>query len=188
MSSRITLALCGLMVAMLAAGCQKNGGSGGPEVGTTTPVPILDHLGGNDAGLIMPGVTLVNSAAELEKLGSQDLIAKNVDLDSYSLIVLSVGQQSSGGYWAWITGVQRDGDRLYVQGIVNRPAEGEVTTEAITHAYDAVVVNKISAATVHPEIESTTGQTRPGVAPLPADMEEPAKEPAPAAPMENGGM
>lgn len=126
----------------------------------TTAVAIAAHYRGNDAGFTQPGVFLINSQQELEKRGSTELINKSVDFENQTIVVLALGEQKSGGYWAHIDAVQNLGERLYVQGFANQPAVDEMTTQQITHPYAAAVVPKIFAV-VQPEITSVRGQPMP---------------------------
>ena len=122
------------------------------------PVSVLRRYNGTDPGLKEPLLLLVNSAQDLESLGSYDLAVHAVDFDKESLVLLALGEKPTGGYWARITGVQREGQQLYVQGLANRPSQDQAVTQALTYPYDAVVISKIRHAKVLSEIESLMGK------------------------------
>ena len=142
----------------VGAGCQSV-----ERTATTAvvPVAIADHHHNNDPGLPSHEVVLVNSRRELEALGSTDLVNTDIDFANTSLLVLSLGGKPTGGYWVCITGVQRQGEKLYVQGVVNQPGPDEAVAQTVTHPYCAVETEKIYGTTVYPEIEAVTGMAMP---------------------------
>ncbi len=144
------------------AGCSSSGGAASKsqsDVLAVAPVSIVSRTAGSDAALKDTGVYLVNDAAALEKFGSDELAKIEVDFASQSLIILAQGEQSSGGYWVHINGVQTLGDIIYVQGVANIPGQG-ATTQALTHPYEAVVVAKVKG-TIVPDIAQVVGQEHP---------------------------
>lgn len=122
------------------------------------PVTVLRRFNGNDPGLKEPMVRLISSAGELESLGSYDLAVQSIDYDKESLLLLALGEKPTGGYWARITGVQRKGGLLYVQGLANRPSADAAVSQRLTYPYDAVVIRKIRNARIRSEIESVLGK------------------------------
>ena len=129
----------------------------------TDPVPVLRRASGSDAGVMTEPleVTLINSADQLAAAAGDKLASLAVDFEHESLLVLSLGEQATGGYWVRMTAVQQAGDGLYVQGVVNVPAEGEPVTQGLTHPYDAVVIAKSMAKMIHPEMKNVAGQAPP---------------------------
>jgi len=125
------------------------------------PVPIKRQTQINEPGLKQMGVLLINSQEELERLTPEadSLVEVKVDFSRESLVVLCLGERPTGGYWARITGVQRDpqSDALYVQGVANQPGADDVVIETLTYPCDAAVVPKVPARVIHPEIDSSTG-------------------------------
>lgn len=175
MSGTRVMWLAGVAAAMLV-GCQAQQGN---KSGPTEPVAILGRLHANDPALKQPEVILITSRAQLDKTGSSELSHLNVDFNRQSLVVLALGEKPTGGYWGKITGVQRKGDELYVQGVANRPAVDQVTTQVLSYPIDAVVVpRQDKVRVVESEIESVSGQALPADAPAP--MAAPAPKPVPA--------
>lgn len=126
------------------------------------PVQIIHRYSGEDTGLTELGVMLVNSHEELQTLASQELIQHEIDFEEHSLIVLALGRQSTGGYWAKITSAQQSNRELFVQGIANAPAPDAMTSQAETFVYDAVVIDKVSAGIeLRPEIDASEGELMP---------------------------
>jgi len=152
----LALGLClGLTTGL---GCKNNQR---PEVSPMTgvqPLVIQRQFTGNDAGLTQPDVMLVNSAEELETKGSEDLRSKEIDFSEHSLIVVTMGQRNTGGFWAHIESAQLVGDQLFVQGSVNKPAADAMVTQQITYPYAAAVIPKVAEdVTVVPELDQLQG-------------------------------
>ncbi len=175
---------CLLAVSLgLLAGCESTGGL--PSNATT--LTLLRQSAGDDSNVNDAGVWLLNSAKDVQGTGSTTLAAVKVDFNTESLLVLTLGQRPTTGYWARINAVQRAGDNVWVQGTANKPAKGDVTTPSMTTPYVAVVVAKIPAGgKVRSEIDSVTGKPVPPLAPpvvVPAPAAKAAAPaPAPAAP------
>lgn len=154
----VTTLTLALAVAM-AIGCestQSGGDSGAKEIS------VRYH--GDDAAFPWPEVYVIQSKAQLEKMNSKELAdIEYIDWDKSTVIVLAAGEQSSGGYWAHITGVDVKDGKLFVRGMLNKPAEEAAATQAITYPYCAAEVAKFDASglTVVPEITEVTGQDRP---------------------------
>lgn len=164
MPSRLSLPLVVLTLALglTLVGCQ--GAAKSSAAGKAQPVQILRTQTGSDAGFQAPQVLLINSAEELSATGSQELSKLSPSFETESIIVLTLGQQKSGGYWAQILGVQVQGNQIFVQGIANRPADEEATTQALTYPYAAVVIPKLHGE-IRSEIESVVGHPAPEAAP-----------------------
>ena len=120
--------------------------------GKTRPVTILSHVDGSDTGFSDAGVQLINSADELQARGSGMLNAVAVDFRDQSMIVLALGEQPTTGWAARITGVQRAGNAIYVQGTAYSPGENDVVGQSLTYPVAAVIVPKLRAEMIHPEI------------------------------------
>ena len=141
----------------VATGCQSNHSAAkGIE-----PLTVLRRFEGNDPGLTQPGVVVVNSREELQALGSVRLADQQFDFERESVVVFTLGQRPTTGYWANIDAVQKIDGELFVQGIANRPSDKQVTATVLTIPYSAVVVPKTGATQVRREIESTTGWASP---------------------------
>ena len=146
-----------LALVTAATGCQST--NTGPT--DIKPVAILRQFEGNDPGLREADIVVINSQQELNALGSQRLGDTPVDFNRESLIVFSLGERQTTGYWANIDGVQYKDGTLYVQGIANKPSDRQVTASVLTHPYSAVIVPKVAANDLRREIESTTGWATP---------------------------
>ncbi|WP_432798524.1 protease complex subunit PrcB family protein [Poriferisphaera sp. WC338] len=119
------------------------------------PVAIKSKTHGSDKAMNETGVTLVKSDEEWDALGMQ---GDKPNFNEESVVVLSLGEVPTGGYWARITGVQQVGDVLYVQGIVNQPGSEEVVTEAIEYPYCVAVIEKVDANDVQYDVQEVSGQ------------------------------
>ena len=67
------------------------------------------------------------------------------DFDRHDVIVLSLGEQPTGGYVADITALQRVGDTVYVEAVASAPGPAAEVTQAVTHPFSAVIVDKLPA-------------------------------------------
>ncbi len=123
-------------------------------VSGTMPVMILDQMQGNDPGLTAPDVLIIKSMDELAATGSQELVTQKIDFEKYTLVVLALGTQNTGGYAAIITGIQVEGDTLFVQGRALRPTPDAMVTQVITYPYAAALIPATQATRVKAEIQS----------------------------------
>ena len=67
------------------------------------------------------------------------------DFARHDVIVVSLGEQPTGGYVADITALQRVGDTVYVEAVASAPGPAEEVTQAVTHPFSAVIVDKLPA-------------------------------------------
>lgn len=148
---RIVIACLTLFTAMTLAACGTTPSSATP--GQTKAVTILRHIDGSDAGFRDPGVQIINTADALETIGSGLLASVDVDFKRQSMIVLALGEQPTSGWAARISGVQQAGTTLFVQGTTHTPGDGDVVSQALTYPVAAVIVSKVQADVIHPEIE-----------------------------------
>ena len=108
-------------------------------------VPILAKITGQELPISNPMLGRVNADA-VSKLDLPERFADNgfeLNLDQHSVILLSLGEQATGGYAADIIALQRSGDELFVQGTATAPAEQTAATQAKTYPFAAVVVDKL---------------------------------------------
>ena len=155
---RYALTACVRTAAHTLAGCGSTPPHGAAAGG---PVTIEGLYEGPISGVDQPGVSLITSTEQLQSLQSATLAAIPVDFSKQALVVLALGEQPTGGYWARITGVRVDGNALVVRGLANRPAPDAMVTQALTTPYCAAVISPPGAATVRSEIESVVGQQPP---------------------------
>lgn len=151
----ILLVLCASITTALPA-CKPQGIIEIPDR-EPHPVVILEHFTGSDPGLKEPVVMLINSLDDLKELGSEKLIDEPIDFKKQSLLLVSLGERPTDGYWTKITAVQRQERALYIQGIANRPRDDEPVAQTLTYPYAAVTIKKVYSAKVRSEIESAQG-------------------------------
>lgn len=123
------------------------------------PVPILQTMMGNDSQIQAPGVTRITSKHQLDALGITPAV--NVNFDKQTLVLAALGKQPTTGYWVKITGVSQVGNKLYVQGLANKPAKDQQTAKHVTYPYCLVLIPKTSATDLASDIQSVVGQAIP---------------------------
>ena len=120
-------------------------------------VPVLQRLPGEfagpmvDSGLRTPIELAVTDAAKWQEIWTQ-LVSRrrpvpalpNVDFDRSTVVVVSIGQQRSGGHAVHIDGVERLGERWRVRYTVVAPGTGCITTSAIQAPADVALLSGAS--------------------------------------------
>lgn len=161
MSKWITLATLPVFaVALSFTGCESapKESAAPAAVQSIQPVAIVSQTHGSDLALTQPMVKLITTQEQLDALGAESLAGLEVDFAQQQVVLVTLGSQPTGGYWTKITAIQQLGDTLYVEGLANAPAEGDVVTEALTYPYAAAVIPATSATTALSDIQSVTGQ------------------------------
>ncbi len=154
----ITLALFMIALATAASvGCKARGGLGEVRSGRTVPMTVLRSASGSDAAVCTAGEWLINSDEALAALGSSQLNDLGVDFVTESLVVITLGEQPTGGFWLRIDGVSRGDRGLYVHGVANRPGDEASQVQMVTCPFAAVVIEKTISAVIRPEIRSVQG-------------------------------
>lgn len=125
------------------------------------PVNLLYKTIGGDPALKDPGLTLINSQAELDALGAKDLLGREVNFHNEQVILATLGEMPSAGYWINVTSVTQIGDALHVYGQANRPGPEEMTGQLLTYPYCAVIVPRTTATLVRDQIDSVQGLEPP---------------------------
>lgn len=125
------------------------------------PVGILHSVVGGHPGLTQPGLKLITSQAQLDALGEDDLIGRPVNFNNEAVVLATLGEMPSNGYWINITSVYQEGDTLQVYGQANRPSGDAMTGQVLTYPYCAVVVQRSGATTATDQIESVEGMDPP---------------------------
>lgn len=153
-----------LFALLLMVACESQPETDTPElnVENVQPVPILSQTTGDNQALQNATTELIRDEADLQALGVESLGDLNVDWDQQDVVLVALGEQPTGGYWTRITGIQQDGDELYVQFTANAPAEGQAATQALTYPYAAAVVPETGAEVVLSDPTEVIGQTAPG--------------------------
>ena len=129
-----------IITASLTSGCDSTskvavkGGTG------TEPVELLRQTNGSNDAFAKIGGYLINSADD----SAADLSSLSPNYDTESVIVVSLGEVPTGGFGVTITGVQKQGDKVFVQFTTSQPAADAVVTQAISHPYAAVAVPKVT--------------------------------------------
>jgi hypothetical protein len=66
--------------------------------------------------------------------------APAVDFETETVVFLFGGQRSTGGYSVDVRGVTMEGDTLVIDGSVQGPPPGAITTQALTSPYAVLAV------------------------------------------------
>ena len=145
-----------LLVALaVAGGCRQ------PVAPTPTrtlqPVVIHEHHTGDDLPAA-ESIMLINSQAQLDALGHKRLSELKLDFSRQSLLIVTLGTQTTTGWWVRIDSAQQDGADLYFQGVANAPGEAQTVAPRVTHPFAAAVISKVQNVRLHPEIESVQGK------------------------------
>ena len=117
----------------LAAGCEPKPTGKAVAVGQTTPVPILAQFAGSDGGFATAQAMIIQSADQLDALGSQDAVDLEVDYDAQSLVLVTLGEMPTDGY-----------------GVTNFPVAHGMGP-FITYPYAGAVIAKTDAGRVQVE-------------------------------------
>jgi PrcB C-terminal len=125
------------------------------------PVDILHSVVGGHPALKEPGLKLITSQAQLDALGVDGLIGRDVDFNNESVVLATLGEMPTAGYWINITAVNQEGDLLQVYGQANRPAADAMAGQVLTYPYCAVVIQRTSATTVRDQIDSVEDEDPP---------------------------
>jgi hypothetical protein len=72
----------------------------------------------------------------------------DVDWDKHMLIVVTAGVQPTGGYRVEITDVTKGDDTMTVRWKLHKPKPGDLTTSALTHPAEMVLVEKFAGTVV----------------------------------------
>ena len=128
----------------------------GPQA--VEPVEIMESMSVEASTFSEPGAYLFKREQDFESYRRGRLVDLEVDWDDSDVVVLALGSQPTGGYWAKIRSAQRVGPTLYIQAVANRPGPDEMVTQALTFPVAVAVVEKSAAGTVVPEVDSVTGR------------------------------
>lgn len=102
-------------------------------------VPFQVVARGQNGGELQGGLKVFRTARAFEEFAKevgQDIpkrLVKEVDWDKDQIVVVSAGQQPSGGYSVDVKRIQTiDIQRLVLEAVVNKPAPGSINTQALT--------------------------------------------------------
>jgi uncharacterized protein YceK len=154
-----------LVLCFTLTGCGKvtviNSNEQGTEVTAASTLMIEQQVTGQSMALKLPNVFLINSEEQINATRSKQLKDLKIDFTKQSIVLIALGEQKSGGYWVNITGIQpAENGNAYVQATVNKPSKAQMTTQALTYPFAAIVTGKITGNVI-PEIESVEGQPMP---------------------------
>lgn len=124
-------------------------------------VRIIRQLQGDHLSFSEPTIKLINDHNELFALGIDELSDLRANFRQHSLLIVAAGQKPTSGYWIYVTGLQVQGESLFFQGMANKPSQADMVAQVLTYPYTAVLISKVRAQRVHPEIESVTGADPP---------------------------
>lgn len=157
-----TLALILLVSLLTLTGCETMSNEMPYQtMDLAEPVEVLYKAVGGHPGLKEPGLTLIRSQAELNALGTDDLIGRDVNFLNESVILATLGEMPTAGYWINVTNITQEGDVLRVYGQANRPGGDEMAGQVLTYPYCAVVIPRTGATTLRDQIESVEGEEPP---------------------------
>ncbi len=125
------------------------------------PVEVLYKAVGGHPALKEPGLALVRSQAQLDALGADDLIGRPVNFNNESVVLATLGEMPTAGYWINVTTINQVGDALYVYGQANRPGPDEMAGQVLTYPYCIVVIPRTGATTLRDQIDSVEGAEAP---------------------------
>ncbi len=125
------------------------------------PVEILHTVIGGHPALKMPGLALITSQSQLDELSDDDLVGREVNFYNEAVVIATLGEMPTNGYWINITTIHQEGDNLYVYGQANRPSPDTMAGQVLTYPYCAVVIPKSGASAVRDQIQSVEDQDPP---------------------------
>lgn len=144
----LLLTACGTDPAPAPATRTAAPASAGPTL--AVDVPILGKVSGDQLAGDDYGVKLMDVAGLVGTGLGQAFASAGVDLDPgrHSVVLLALGEQSSGGFVADITALQHKGGTLYVEGTATAPADDLPTTAVLTRPFAAVAIERVPVGTV----------------------------------------
>lgn len=125
------------------------------------PVDAIHKTIGGHPALSEPGLVLINTQAELDALGADELIGRAVNFNNEQIVLATLGEMPTSGFWINITAIHEEGDLLQVYGQANRPTADMMAGQVLTYPYCAVVIPRTGAYIVRDQIESVEGVEPP---------------------------
>ena len=129
-------------------GCKGDGGSTAPSDSGSAlaqPVTILERVNGNSDALTTIGKMHIQTKQAYDALGDADIFPGEIDFDQHDLVIVALGEQPTGGYSVNIESIQLQGGELAVTGKATAPGPDDVTTQALTYPYSAVLIPNTAA-------------------------------------------
>jgi PrcB C-terminal len=151
-----------MMVSLLAlAGCESPQVMPYQTMDLAEPVTMTYKTIGGHPALKDAGLTLIDSQAQLDACGVEDLIGREVNFNNEQVLLATLGEMPTSGYWINITAVHQEGDLLQVYGQANRPGTDQMAGQVLTYPYCAVVIPRTGAISARDQIESVEGVEPP---------------------------
>jgi hypothetical protein len=129
-----------------------------PASSAPPPAPVQSTytriLAQNTSGYLEPTELVLRDHAALEAAwrilfaGNQGTPLPPVDFSRSTLVLLAMGERSTGGHGLRIDRVTREGDAAVVRYTVTRPGPGCMTTQVITAPTELISMPRV-AGTVH---------------------------------------
>lgn len=150
--------------ALAALACLTLFAGGGCAGKASTPavelaaVPLTVHRAqhGQQSSIAVPVLRQIRSRQQFDELGLEG--AKAASFGKHDMVLVGLGEQSTGGHWVRVTGLYRVGDEVVVQATVNHPGEDQPVTEALSQPWCLVTTDKLGDVTLVSDFTSVSGQ------------------------------
>ena len=153
---------CVVMLSLLAvAGCETQQEMPYQTMELAEPVDVLHKVIGGHPDLKDGDVVLINSQSELDAVGIDGLVGRDVNFLNEQVVLATLGECPTAGYWINVTAVHQEGDVLQVYGQANRPGGADMAGQMLTYPYCVVIVPRTGAIIVRDQIESVEGLEPP---------------------------
>ena len=147
-----------LSIAAGLAGCRQR--ERAPEA--PVPMPVLMSTGGQDGEMDRTRIFIARRPMDLLPLGQDVLEDLDIDFDTQTAIVVSLGQRETAGHWVRIHSAQLENNKLYVQFTINEPDDDQMTAQVITHPWAVATIPRVGDdVRIHPEPEHISGAEAP---------------------------
>ena len=120
------------------------------------PVEVVESVHGAHGGPEFKGARLATTPEQLKAMGEAGESLGEVDFGQHSVVVVSLGEQPTTGYWARIDSVALQGETLIVSYTANKPAEA--AGQALTQPFAAAVVAVTGVTEVVENPTQVTGE------------------------------
>jgi hypothetical protein len=148
---RIIYQLSGILIAVVLTG--TGGCRSTPPPPTEQALPALAHYRQPNSGVDVEAFVLLRSPSDvdaprspesLQKLARRVVAGTGVDLVSQSMLIFTMGERSTHGYWCQVRSTSVKGDRLYVDIVRHRPGPRDRPTPGKQTPYCAVAMPRVS--------------------------------------------
>ncbi|MEM9346310.1 MAG: protease complex subunit PrcB family protein [Planctomycetota bacterium] len=150
---KMNLLLVAALAGFVLTGCKSDGDENAGATSLAQPVTILERVSGDSAALKDLGSYHIETQAQFDALGDAEIFPGEVDFDTNDLVIVALGERSTGGFAVKINSIQLSGGELAITGEATKPAETDAVTQALTYPYSAVLIPNTSADVVVPYID-----------------------------------